>query len=312
MSSPVAAIGVRRTPLAVWGGCHWDTIVRGATECEDDDAALVAEEKECLGGHGANASSVVTAIGGRATLRAVVGDDRRGRTALSTLRSVGVGVDGVVASADVVTGHAYVMNGPSTKRMWVRPAAPAAADLAGLWAVGLRAAEDDFRTLLVMDVPVPLGDLLERAPGGAVVVWAPGPFVEVGAPAALRRVAVVVLNAAEHARVGAGVAWRRAMAETTLVVTNGCRGCTVHAGGGRVEVAATPRREVDATGAGDAFAGVLAWAIAGGRDPLAAARTACRVAGACVEHVGAAAVEPLHRAALRRAFEARETVGPRR
>ena len=293
--------------LAVWGGCHWDTIIRSATDCDDDDAALVAHEAECLGGHGANASSVVTAIGGRATLRAVVGDDAHGRTALSTLRSIGVGVDGVVALTEVTTGRAYVVNEPSTKRMWVRPASPSP-DVASLWAARFADAGDDARTLLVMDVPLPLEDLLERIPEGAAVVWAPGPFVEerLGVFAALRRVAVVVLNAAEHARVGASATWRKATAETALVVTNGRRGCTVHALGNRFEAAAAPRREVDATGAGDAFAGALAWMIAGGRDLPTAARTACRVAGVCVEHVGAAAVEPPYRAALRHAVEAHE------
>jgi ribokinase len=308
VAPPASASGSPRTSLAVWGGCHWDTIIRSATDCDADDAALVTDEVECLGGHGANASSVVTAIGGRATLRAVVGDDARGRTALATLRSVGVGVDGVVASTEVSTGRAYVVNEPSAKRMWVRPATSPGADVAGLWAARLAGAGGDAGTSLVMDVPLPLEGLLERIPEGAVVVWAPGPFVEerANASAALRRVAVVILNAAEHARVGDRATWRKATTETALVVTNGSRGCTLHARGSRFEVAAAPRREVDATGAGDAFAGALAWMIAAGCDLPAAVRTACRVAGACVEHVGAAAVEPSHRAALRRAVETRE------
>ena len=292
----------------MWGGCHWDTIIRSATDCDDDDAALVIDEAECLGGHGANASSVVTAIGGRATLRAIVGDDARGHTALSALRSIGVGVDAVVASAEATTGRAYVVNEPSAKRMWVRPAMPPGAGAAGLWATRFAGAGDGCRALLVMDVPLPLEDLLEGVPEGAAVVWAPGPFVDerVSVSTALRRVAVVVLNAAEHARVGASARWRKAMAGTALVVTNGRRGCTVHARGNRFAVAAPPSQEIDATGAGDAFAGALAWTIAAGGDLPAAARTACRVAGVCVEHVGAAAVGPSYRAALRRAVETRE------
>lgn len=304
MAPAAPALGSSRTSLAVWGGCHWDTIIRGATDCADDDAALVTDEAECLGGHAANAASVVTAIGGRATLRAVVGDDARGRAALATLRSVGVGVDGVVASTEVSTGRAFVVNEPSAKRMWVRPAMSPGADVAALWARA--GAGGDAGASLVMDVPVPLEDLLERIPEGAVVVWAPGPFVEERAiaSAAPGRVAVVVLNAAEYARVGERAPWRQAAADTALVVTNGRRGCTVHARGNRLEVPAPSRREVDATGAGDAFAGALAWLLAGGCELPAAARTACRVAGACVEHVGAAAVEPSHRAALRRAADA--------
>lgn len=303
MAAPAPASDARPAPLVVWGGCHWDTIIRSAADCGEDDAALVTAETECLGGHGANASSVIAAIGGRAALRSVVGDDAHGRAALAALRSTGVGVDGVAVSAGVSTGHAYVVNEPSGKRMWVRPAASSVADVAGLWAARLAAAGEHARASLVMDVPLPLEDLLERIPGGTAVVWAPGPFAaeRLVAPAALRRVAAVVLNAAEQARASASAAWRRATAGTALVVTNGRRGCTVQAGGGRFEVAAAPRREVDATGAGDAFAGALAWAIAGGSDLAAAARAACRVAGASVGQVGAAAVEPAHREALRRA-----------
>jgi ribokinase len=288
--------------LAVWGGCHWDTIIRSATDCADDDAALITHETEGLGGHGANASSVVTAIGGRAALRTIVGDDPRGRTALSTLRSIGVGVDAVIPATEVTTGRAYVVNEPSMKRMWVRPATSPDADIAGLWAARFAGIGDDTRTLLVMDVPMSLEDLLERIPDGSIIVWAPGPFVDerVSTSAALRRIGVVILNAAEHARVGDSPAWRKAMAETTLVVTNGRRGCTVHARGDCFEVAAAPRKEVDATGAGDAFAGALAWMIECGCDLPTASRTACRVAGVCVEHVGAAAVAPPYRAALRR------------
>jgi ribokinase len=291
----------------VWGGCHWDTIIRSATDCGDDDAALVSAETECLGGHGANASSVITAIGGRAALRAVVGDDAHGRTALAALRSIGVGVDGVIVSTEVSTGRAYVVNEPSGKRMWVRPAASSGVGLPGLWAARFAAGGGDARASLVMDVPLPLEDLLERIPEGTAVIWAPGPFggERLGSPAALRRVAIVVLNAAEHARTGTSAAWREATAAgTALVVTNGRRGCTVRVWRDRFEVATTPRGEVDATGAGDAFAGALAWAIAGGSELAAAVRAACRVAAACVEQVGAAAVEPAHREALRRAAEA--------
>ena len=314
MASAASAFGAPRRSLAVWGGCHWDTIIRSATDCDDDDAALVTDETECLGGHGANASSVVTAIGGRATLRGVVGDDGRGRTALATLRSIGVGVGGVIASTAVSTGRAYVVNEPSGKRMWVRPAASPNGDVAVHWAAHFAGGGDDAGALLIMDVPLSLEDLFGRVPDGAVVVWAPGPFVDERASvsAALRRVAVVVLNAAEHARVGGSATWRRAMGDTALVVTNGRRGCTVQAGGDRFEVAAAPRQEVDATGAGDAFAGALAWMIASGRGLPTAVRAACRVAGVSVEHVGAAAVEPAHRAALRGAVEAHDHGSPQR
>ncbi|HWA54212.1 MAG TPA: PfkB family carbohydrate kinase, partial [Solirubrobacterales bacterium] len=250
-------------PLVVWGGCHWDTIVRSATDCGADDAALAIAEAECLGGHAANAGTVITALGGRAALRTVVGDDAPGRAALAALRSAGVGTGEVLVAAGVSTGRAYVVNEPSAKRMWVRPARSAGADVASLWAARPGPVGAWGPAALVMDVPLPLEDLVERVPAGTDLIWAPGPFVSerLGGAAQLQRVAVVVLNAAEQARACASPAWRKATAGTTLVVTHGRRGCTVQARGEHFEVAATPRREVDASGAGDAFAAALAWAI---------------------------------------------------
>jgi 2-dehydro-3-deoxygluconokinase len=78
------------------------------------------------------------------------------------------------------------------------------------------------------------------------------------------------------------------MGAAEVVVTAGAGGASVSAGGVRLHVPAVPPAgRVDATGAGDAFAGAyLAWRSAG-RPPDAAARAAARVASQTVTFAGA-------------------------
>lgn len=71
-----------------------------------------------------------------------------------------------------------------------------------------------------------------------------------------------------------------------LVVTQGARGCTVLESGKRWQVPAYPAREVDATGAGDAFAAAFFVDLLRRGDPVRAAQFANCVGSFAVEHVG--------------------------
>ena len=73
-----------------------------------------------------------------------------------------------------------------------------------------------------------------------------------------------------------------------VVLTLGAEGCLVGWGAERRHVPAWPGPVVDTTGAGDAFAaGFVTAYLAGGRDPVAAAVAATRVATAVVGRAGA-------------------------
>ena len=86
----------------------------------------------------------------------------------------------------------------------------------------------------------------------------------------------------------AALGWLTELGAAEAIVTAGEGGVSVSAGGSRLDVPAAPPAELlDATGAGDAFAGAyLAWRSAG-RSPEAAARAAVRVASRSVTFVGA-------------------------
>jgi ribokinase len=89
-------------------------------------------------------------------------------------------------------------------------------------------------------------------------------------------------------------AWRsRPARPRSIVLTLGGAGALVAVGDAEpVHVSAPKVTAVDTTGAGDAFAGALAWRLATGDDVLAATRYAVRVGAAAVRHEGAQASYP--------------------
>lgn len=83
------------------------------------------------------------------------------------------------------------------------------------------------------------------------------------------------------------MAWCRDHGARAVVLKQGAQGCTVWEGGERVAVPATPVRPVDATGAGDGFAGACLAELLRGQPLLAAARLACRAAALSTQVHGA-------------------------
>ncbi|KAF0675856.1 adenosine kinase [Profundibacterium mesophilum] len=80
----------------------------------------------------------------------------------------------------------------------------------------------------------------------------------------------------------------------TLVCTDGPQGAHVMHGGQRQHAPARPVKVVDATGAGDLFAGAFLWAICEGHPPQRAARIGCIAASEVIGHVGARAETDLN------------------
>jgi len=80
----------------------------------------------------------------------------------------------------------------------------------------------------------------------------------------------------------------RAGSEVAMVAcTDSENGAYVLTGGQRVHVPATKVDVVDATGAGDLFAGAFLWAQAEGMNPETCARAGCIAAGEVISHIGA-------------------------
>jgi sugar/nucleoside kinase (ribokinase family) len=81
---------------------------------------------------------------------------------------------------------------------------------------------------------------------------------------------------------------RLARAVPLVAFTLGAQGCALLERGRTRRVGAFPTREVDPTGAGDVFAAGLLFALAGGAEPVEAARLGAAAASFVVEGVGGA------------------------
>jgi sugar/nucleoside kinase (ribokinase family) len=113
-------------------------------------------------------------------------------------------------------------------------------------------------------------------------------------PLALSREALRALDAAvvgeDEAR-GDPDLVRRLVADVPVVAfTMGARGCEVYARGRRRRIGVHPARELDPTGAGDAFAAAFFLALARGADPVAAARLGAAAGSIVVEGRGGEAL----------------------
>ena len=72
-----------------------------------------------------------------------------------------------------------------------------------------------------------------------------------------------------------------------LACTEGEQGAHILSGGARWHTPAMPVEIVDATGAGDLFAGAFLWGLAEGRDLETCGRMGCIAAGEVIGHIGA-------------------------
>lgn len=94
---------------------------------------------------------------------------------------------------------------------------------------------------------------------------------------------------------------RLAASVPVVAFTRGARGCDVVVRGRTRHVGIHPAREVDPTGAGDAFAAAFLLALARGADPLDAARLGAAAGSIAVEGRGGDALHRLGEAAARAA-----------
>ncbi|WP_063784253.1 ribokinase [Streptomyces sp. SBT349] len=242
-----------------------------------------------LGGKGANQAVAAARAGARTALVGAVGDDPAGESAVRALTSAGVEVAGVRAVAGVATGSAWVtVDAGGENAIVVCPGANARLGTEDVRR-GLAAAGPGDVVVLQLEVP---GDAVRFAAAlgrrrGATVVLNAAPVPE-ALGGLLDDVSLLVVNEHEARAIAraAGVepgedptALARALG-LTVVRTLGADGATA-ATGRRVLHAAAPRvRAVDTTGAGDAFTGYLAAALAAAPHDLAAALDGAVRAGA--------------------------------
>jgi len=235
------------------------------------------------GGKGGNQAAAAAEAGARVAMVGAVGEDEDGARYLARLRSRGVDVSAVRVEPGAATGQAWITVGADSENaIVVIPGANADLTLEDLDPVSDLGQGD----VLLMQLEVPMAVVAaaaRRAHGrGARVVVNAAPYAALPHDVAALADPLVVN---EHEAL--------ALADSDVVpgsvlVTFGGEGCSWD--GERFDGVAVPlERVVDTTGAGDAFCGALAAALASGADRAEAIRAAAEAGATAVQRAGAQA-----------------------
>src|SRR5262245_41354444 len=256
------------------------------------------------GGKGSNQSVAAARVGAKVTIISKLGRDAFGDIALKTWQDEGIVAR--VARSDEATGGAFIFVNHDTgeNAIIVYPGAAGTISVADVDAAAdaIRAARV-FVTQLEQPVAAAQRGLEIARAAGVVTVFNPAPAEPVpGAiyplcdyvvpneteAATLTGLSVATLNDAK--RVGDALLAKGAR---NALITLGERGALLHTSKSSMEIPAFQAGPVvETTGAGDAFVGGFAAAMARGSDPVEAARFGCAVAGISVTRPGTAPSMP--------------------
>jgi len=259
------------------------------------ETALGETLHSSAGGKGANAAAAAARAGAPTTLIAAVGDDPDGELAIATSRTEGVDVGGIAILAGETTGAALIMTDPAGDNL----IAVAAGANAHLRPEHVHAALEpaERRDVILISAEIP-DDAIAAAltladERGITAVLDPAP----ARPELLELLhlhALVTPNQAEataltgQSEPESAARTLAALTQRPAIVTTGADGCVVDDGTRITHHPAQPADHVvDSVGAGDAFAGALAAALAAGETLTEAIDRGARAAAASLGHAGA-------------------------
>jgi ribokinase len=272
--------------IAVVGSINLDLVVAVERHPAPGETVVGGDCRQLPGGKGANQAVAAARLGAKVAMVGRVGADAQGAWLREGLWTEGVEVEHVREDRQAPTGIAMIaVDARGENTIVVSPGANARVD-----ARDVAAARDVVRgaevVLVQHEVPAEaVAAAIDTAAG--TVVLNPAPARGLASP-----VDVLVPNRGELETLAGGrgdpvTLARSITAAGAVVVTLGVEGAVV-VEGDRVERVRAPQVEaVDTTGAGDAFCGALAEAMAGGATVVEAARWAVRVAAVSVTRPGA-------------------------
>jgi ribokinase len=292
-------MSARRAGVLVIGSANMDLVLRVAALPAAGETVLAEDVVQRPGGKGANQAVAASLAGARVRMAGCLGDDGHGATVRTALADAGVDVALMGAAPDRPTGTAIVLVAADGENaIAVAPAANHA-----MTAGDVEALRAPVREAAVVLLQLELRrEVVERAAAvageeGTPVILNAAPATDLP-PALLERVDVLIVNRSEAATLlgeaeeptalpAAAEALRR-RGPAAVVVTAGGEGAVLCDAQGTVTVPAQPAEAVvDTTGAGDAFAGVLAAQLSQGADLRAALGPAVAAGAAAVAVEGA-------------------------
>jgi ribokinase len=291
--------------VAILGVFVADLAFRAGRQPKDGETIVGSGFKMGPGGKGSNQSVAAARVGAKVTFISKIGRDAFGDIALKTWKDEGI-VARAAQSDNEPTGAAYIFVNHDTgeNAIIVYPGAGGAISAADVDAAAdaIRGAKV-FVTQLEQPAATAQHGLEVARAAGVVTIFNPAPAVPVPdsiypfcdyivpnetEAATLTGLSVATLNDAK--RVGDALLAKGAK---NALITLGERGALLHNSKSSVEIPAFQAGPVvETTGAGDAFVGGFAAAIARGTDPVEAARFGCAVAGISVTRPGTAPSMP--------------------
>lgn len=271
--------------VLVVGSINADRVLRVGHLPAAGETVLASGLAKFPGGKGANQAVAAARLGAEVRFVGCVGDDEDGRAMVANLADAGVATNTVrVTRSPTGTAHITV-DDDGQNAIVVSSGANAQLSPADV---------DRHRTLVadatvvVTQLEVPLETVAKLVELSDRVLLNAAPARAVPAEV-LARVDILVANEVEAAALTPDPSPEALLdlGPRAVVVTLGARGAQWWTRAGSGEVAAPVVRPVDTTGAGDAFVGALAAAIAAGRTLDTAVALAVDVAGRATTVAGA-------------------------
>jgi len=268
--------------VVVFGSANVDLTVRTARAPGPGETVIGDGFVQSAGGKGANQAVAAARMGATTRFVGRVGDDPFGAQLARCLAAAGVDIAKLGTVAGTPTGVALiVVESNADNRIVVAPGANATLDRHEL---GDLAASLEGAAVLLLQLEVPMAGAIGAAQmarqRGVTVVLDPAPAPPGGVPDELLQLVSILtpneheasllvghaLSATDDDSLAAGTEQLRRHGVETVIVTLGERGAYWSGPAGRGRLTAPAVQPVDTTGAGDAFNGALATALAEGLD----------------------------------------------
>ncbi|MEO7448647.1 MAG: PfkB family carbohydrate kinase [Humibacillus sp.] len=265
----------------VLGSLNVDLVTRVERHPAPGETVLGEAAGRFAGGKGGNQAVAAAAAGASVTMHARVGDDEAGRAYVVRLASMGIDCSAVSSAPGAPTGQALItVDASGENSIIVVAGANTVPDPSAVYEAGELRPGDVLLCSLEVDLATVSGAARAAHAAGARVVINLAPYAALP-PDVIALADPLVVNESEM----------RLLADsdlmpTSLLVTFGAAGARWD--GEQVDGIPVPTAEVvDTVGAGDAFCGALAAALAGGAERGSALRAANRAGAAAVRWSGA-------------------------
>lgn len=276
--------------VLVVGSANADLVVHADRRPGPGETVLGGDTVISPGGKGANTAVAAARLGAKVALLAAIGDDGHGAMLTESLRKAGVRTD-LVQNVARPTGIAYITVTPDGENsILVSPGANHA-----LEPDAVEGALAGAKVLVAsLEVPLPTVEraIATASAAGVRTLLNLSPPANLG-PRTLAALDVLLVNEHEAEWLLGGATEPARLLDLgprSAVITRGARGALLVTAAGVAELTAPQVKAVDTTGAGDAFAGALATALAESGGATAHSRFGAELEAAARWAVGVAAV----------------------